>query len=392
MALRITTKQARLPRAVCLTMLCSVFSAHAQEEAGATYGAGIYLGHDSNVLRQAEEASDTSLTVTPELELVGLYGKHRFSVNYQGDYKKYFDLDDLDYDSHDLKFEAKLDHSQRFTSGLLLQYQNRIEEPGVTDQSTLGLQEFNELDIVRIQGKGAYGRRDSIGQIVLMLNHNQQRYNNNQQEYRDLDRNGVTAQFYYRVAPKTRMLFEASYDDVSYKNTERFDLSSKDARYLVGVEWEITAKTSGTFKAGYQTKSYDDSATFNDISGLSYALDMTWLPNTYTKVTIGAARTINESANLGLGGFISNSLRTGVEHAFTERTKLKATYDFAEYDITSTLGRTDKRQEIGIGFSHDLRRWLDIELMYRFQERTSDNALFEFDAQLIELGAIVSFD
>jgi len=392
MALK-NTKQTMLVKRILSAALASLaFSASAQEEAGITYGAGLFLGHDSNVLRQSDDISDTTLSVTPNFELLGLYGKHSFALNYQGDYKKYFDVSDLNYNAHDLKLEARLDHTQRFTSGFLVQYQNRIEEPGVTDQSTVGLQEFNELDIVRVQGRGAYGRRDSIGQIVLMLNHNQQRYNNNQQDYRDLDRSGVTAQFYYRVAPKTRMLFEASFDDVGYKNTERFDLSSKDARYLVGVEWEITAKTSGTFKAGYQTKSYDDSATFSDISGLSYALDMTWLPNTYTKVTIGAARTINESANLGLGGFISNSVNTGIEHAFTERTKLKAVYNYAEYDITSTLGRTDKRQEVGIGFSHDLKRWIDIELMYRFQERTSDNALFEFDAQLIELGAIVSFE
>ncbi len=367
-------------------------NAYAQQDIGTSYGAGLHVTNDDNVLRQVDDVSDTSLTVTPELRLLGLYGKQSFSLDYAGEYRKYQDADELDYDAHDLKLAARLDHSQRLSSELLLQYQDDVEEPGITNQSTVGLSEFNQFDISRAQIKGAYGRSDSIGQIVLMLDHSQRRYTNNNQAFRDLDMSGITGQFFYRIAPKTRLLFEATAANIDYQNTQIFDQSSRDNIYLIGVEWDVTAKTSGTFKAGYQTKSYDNDAVFNDISGLSYSLDMTWLPNTYTKVELGASRLISESAQFGIGGFISNGFKTRLEHAFTERTVFYAQYDHLEYDITSVIGRTDKRHEFALGATHDLRTWLDIEFSFIRQERSSDEAIFEFDAQLIQLSLIAYFD
>jgi hypothetical protein len=379
---------------IIATTACSLIStnSYAEERQGLLLNTEVQVQHDNNVLRKVEGASDSALLVSPELHYLTHSGKHIFALEYKGEYAAYKQNSDLNHDNHNIAVFARLDHSLKINSDFKLSYKNEVEEPGTNDSSTVFINEFNQTNKKQATAKFYYGTKKSIGQLVLGLDHREHRYTNNLQDYRDVDINTVTGIFYYRIAPKTRLLFQASIGDYDYLVNDQFpDQSSKAAFYLAGVEWDITAKTSGTFKLGYQSKDFEQDV-YNDITGLSYMLDMTWKPNTYSTIKLGASRTTQESAQLETSAFITNSYTVDAKHEITARTTLKAAYTFDTDDIVTSSNRTDKHHKVVLGVDHSLLTWLNISLDYKFIERRSDLDFYNFKANVIALSLTTNFE
>jgi hypothetical protein len=305
-------------------------SLFAQQRQGLLLNAGLKVISDSNITRTAEKTSDKSAIFSPKLQFLSSIGQHKFVFGYQGDFAVYDDNTQYNYNDHQLNLSAIFNHSYRINSEFTLGYQTDAEDPGSNNAQTEISSEFNEQTDKSAAAKFYYGTTGSIGQFVLGLDHGQKRYTNNQQSFRDLNRNTFTGTFFYRMAPKTRLLLEANVARLDNVTKTLFANSSSDEnRYLAGVEWEATAITSSTFKVGYQKKDFKD-AQFSDIDGLSYFLDMVWKPNTYTNITIGAQRSTSESAEEDIGGFITTGYSLGLVHALSARTQLKAKYSLDE--------------------------------------------------------------
>jgi hypothetical protein len=382
---------------LCLTALCVGMgmlvpsSVGAQERQGLLLNAGLSVQSDSNITRTTEKTSDEFAIFSPQLQFLSNAGQHAFVFDYQGDIAAYNDNTQYNYNDHSLNLAAQFDHSYRLRSAFSLSYQNQVEAPGSNNAQTQLSNEFNQFTRKSALSKFYYGSSASNGQFVLGLDHNQQRYTNNQQNFRDLDQNTLTGTFYYRMAPKTRFLFEASaatFDDVAGILTT--DRTSDENRYLAGVEWAATAITSGIFKVGYQQKDFAD-ASFNDIDGLSYFLDMLWQPNSYTKLKIGAKRSTRESAQQDIGGFISTGYSLGLEHAFSTRTQLNTQYTQDESDFSNVQNRSDTSKSIKVAITHSLN-WLDIDLAYRHLARSSTDEVFAFSSDSVELAVTTKFD
>lgn len=369
---------------------------HAEDRAGLLLNGTITAEHTDNVLNNTNKVSDTAFIINPDVKYLGLVGKHKFLLSYNGKLTTYTKDSDLNYNEHKFALGAKLDHSNKINTEFKLGFDKITEEPGSTNSSTQSLTEFNQYQNKTAQAKLYYGQSTSTGQIVLGYKFNDREYTNNQQSYRDVEQNQFSATFFYRIAPKTRMLFQASteeysYEDQTFSNGFTFNQSSNNNLYLAGVEWEATAKSKGIFKIGYQNKDYDD-ARLNDISGLSYMLDMIWKPNTYTQIKLGALRQTTESAQLNEGGFLSTSYSLDVSHYIMARTAVTARFTIDNDEIVTGTSRTDKRNSIKVGVNHSLRKWLNVKLAYKYQEKTSNIELFNFESNTIELSLETAFD
>ena len=383
---------------LCLTAICVGIalllpsSAGAQERQGLLLNAGLSVKSDSNITRTAEKTSDEFAIFSPKLQFLSNVGPHTFVFDYQGDFAAYNDNTQYNYNDHSLNLAAQFDHSYRLRSEFSLGYQDQVEAPGSNNAQTQLSNEFNQFTRKSALAKFYYGSSASNGQIVLGLDHIKQRYTNNQQNFRDLDQNTLTGTFFYRMAPKTRLLFEASvarFDDGS--GTLATDRTSDENRYLAGVEWAATAITSGTFKVGYQQKDFADDS-FNDIDGLSYFLDMLWQPNNYTKIKIGAKRTTRESAQQDIGGFISTGYSVALEHALSPRTQLNTQYTQSESDFNNVQDRSDTSKSIKVAIAHNLLTWLNINLTYRHLVRSSNDEIYAFSSDTVELSLTSKFN
>ena len=359
----------------------------AEKSPGFQWNVETQLRYDDNVHRTIDRSaeSDTTFVVKPKLSWVSLYGKHLFDLSYQGGYNFIY------YSDHHLKAHALLDHSYRLNSEYTLGAYWGHDRPGNTDALN-PTDDRNQWRDSYAKGKIYYGHSDSQGQLLGQLDYHQKRYTNNDQEYRNHNRLGTTGTFYYRVAPKTRMLFEISFTDYDYRNDDTFrkNQSNQEFRYLTGVTWEVTTKTAGIFKIGYQDKNYDDS-TFGDLSSLALMLDSTWRPNTYTTVTFGAAQKNQESSQESTNGYVRRHVRGGLEHDITPRTRLlvKIWYGNDQFDA---FDREDNRWDVRLGVKHSLLRWLYVGAEYQYEDRDSSLDIYDFRANVFMLTVGTSFD
>jgi hypothetical protein len=364
----------------------------AQERQGLSLNADLLVVSDSNITRTAEALSDTATIFSPQLQFLSSLGQNMIVFDYQADFAKYKNNSQYNTTNHAVNLSGIFDHSNRINSEFTLGYLYQAEDPGLNNAQTQLDNEFNELNRKSARAVFSYGSAASIGQFVLGLDHGQQRYSNNQQSFRDFDQQKATGTFFYRMAPKTRLLLEASVAKNDYVAVTQFAAPNSDNNtYLAGVEWEATAITSGTLKLGYQKKNFAD-ARLNDIDGLSYFLDMFWQPNTYTTITIGAERRTSESAEQDIGGFTTIGHSLGLQHAFSARTQFKANYTQDRSDFTSSQERTDKLKNITLVLTHRVRKWLDISLNYSHLARSSNEEIYAFSSDAVEFSLSSNFD
>ncbi|KXI27230.1 outer membrane beta-barrel protein [Paraglaciecola hydrolytica] len=364
------------------------------QEAGFSAAVDSRLTYDDNILRTADDfaQSDTSLVVAPELTLAGILGKQRFAAVYKGEYAKYADNGDVDYTDHDILVRADLDHSNRLTSRFDLRYLDKHEDFGDISNIFTNLTEFNHFTQTDINARLAYGRDDSFGQIVLGLGHSDKEYDNNDQEFRSHDRDLASLAFYYRIAPRTRVLAEVVYQDYSYNPDAGFiDLDNEYVRYQAGIEWALTNQLEGTVKVGYQDRNYKLD-TLNDIDGLAYEASIDYTPNTFTTINLAAKRESLDSSLAGAGGFLRTSYSIAGKHGLTELLKLDGQVYYAKDDGVFGGTRQDKRLRTQIGLIYSALHWVDVGVNYSYEDRDSTNVLADYKSNSINLTLKVAFN
>ena len=295
----------------------------AEERQGLLLNAGLSVVSDSNITGSFDETSDKAAIFSPQIQYLSSVNKYQFEFDYQGDFAVYNNNSRYNYNDHDIRVSALTDHSVRINSEFTLGYQKKVEEPGSSNAVFSLNNEFNPITSQSVLAKLYYGTSASSGQFVFGLAHDQRRYSNDEQRFRDMDKTSLSSTFFYRMASNTRLLLEANIGTYDYTQVTQFtEQSSDDTRYLAGVEWEATAATSGIFKLGYQSKKFDDEGAKN-LSGLSYIVGLTWQPNTFSKVTFGADRSTDESAQQDIAGSTNASYSLILEHDLTPHSQEK---------------------------------------------------------------------
>lgn len=352
------------------------------------------LSYEDNILREADANadSDTSLVVAPELTIAGIIGKQRFSAKYKGEYAKYSDFSDVNYTDHDILLRADFDHSNRLISRFDVQYQDKHEDFGDLNNVFVNLNEFNHFTDKGLSGRLIYGRQDSFGQLVFRLARNNRDYDNNNQEFRSYEKDLASLAFYYRIAPRTRLLAELVYQDYSYNpEVGFFDFDNKYKVYQAGIEWAFTNQLEGTVKVGYQDRNYSLD-TLRDIKGLAFEASIDYTPNTYTTINVAARRESIDSSLETAGGFLRTSYGAGVKHSLTELTKLEAELTYAKDEFVFSSNRQDKRTGGKVGVSYSLLTWVEVGANYSFEERNSTLDAADYKANSINLTAKLSFN
>ena len=70
----------------------------------------------------------------------------------------------------------------------------------------------------------------------------------------------------------------------------------------------------------------------------------------------------------------------------------RANYILDNDEIVSGTDRTDKRNTFKLGIKHSLRTWLNLKLAYKYQDKSSNIALFNFESNAIELSLETEFE
>lgn len=383
----------KLLSAIFLTLGSAGTAANAQSQlTGFTGSAEAKVSHDDNIYRTTDEfaQSDSLLTLKPEAMLAGVYGKHRFQVNYRGDYAKHFDLDDADYDDHTISIRADFDHSLRFKTRFEAAYIDDHQDPGTINRVQLDLAEFNTYNETRYGASVFYGGSDATGRVELRYKNSEVDYTNNGLDFLDNTLNEFGAKFIYRISEKTRTYLEAIYGDYDYTPPAGFvDQDNTNVIYRAGITWDFANKLTGDINAGYQERDFDNQES-RGTSGLTYDGSVTWSISDFTELEVNASRQALDSTLDQFGSFTRNILRTSIKHDFTERLFFDAAFHYFKDDIDLGVIRNDKRYTYETGLTFDVTQKITVSGSYKHQTRDSTLTFAEYESNIVSLSIAVA--
>jgi hypothetical protein len=218
------------------------------------------------------------------------------------------------------------------------------------------------------------------------------------QEFDEFDRQDhtIAGTLFYRVLPKTSVLGELDYNMVRYElESVAQDRDSDAWRFKVGVQGDLTAKTSALIKIGWEFRDYDNAGR-EDWDGLIAEGSIVWKYREPSEVRLFGGRENIESLFEGENYYITSYAGVEVTHYLRERWILRirglgGVNDYPDVVTvdTKTAERSDTFFEAGAALKYQMRRWLAFELAYAY--RLLDSNFSEFDYGNNRVSASVQF-
>ncbi len=358
-------------------------------------GPGIYpaIGgsyeFDDNIYRVDEDqVSDELLQFKPSLTIKQIFRKrHTIEASYFGDWFRYKDFKDEDFDDHYLDLVVKLKPTKKLQIKLSGDYASAHELRGSSGTRLSTSQEPDSWWGDRLLAEIMYGKIDSKNQVLVNYEMYRRRYTNNAQEPRSRDRQILTATYFHNRKKKTRFLLEGGYKTFDYfDKSAPLDLTSIELSILLGIKWDVTDKTSGEFKIGYLVKDIED-PELPDYAGWSMKSEVAWKIRTYSELTLELARMTKESPHTIASYYVSSQLTLDWDHEFSE--KLEFIGDLAylndDYKTISDTERNDNLLDLSAKLIFKIRPWLHLTGRYLYTSRNSTFPGIDYKANIFSL-------
>ena len=351
---------------------------------------------DNLWLTNSDEKDTWVGVVTPRLLTWLQDGVNTYSLGFELKDSTYENSGDDDFTDYTTKLDIHHEFNSKNVVNVLGEYYDGHEERGRgLIEGDLSFVTDKPVEYTRTTAGGdyTYGNRDSKGRVMLAAKSDDYEYDNYRDftRYRDYTANTFGGTFFWKIAPRTDALVEATATNNDYNEDDPADpagtFTSDEYNYLVGVEWDATAKTSGHVKLGMYDRRYDSGARQDD-DGFTWEVGATWMPRTYSALDLKTRR-FTEETN-GLGDAINvQEVSLDWEHHWNQRatTNLRALYYNQDYQGAD---RTDDNYVAEARYDYEYRRWLDLGAGYRYEERDSDVNSFSFTENVFFLEARLS--
>jgi hypothetical protein len=209
------------------------------------------------------------------------------------------------------------------------------------------------------------------------------RYRSDLSDFRNRMDNGMFGVLTYKLSPRVRLLAEYRFFDISYEHSDV--LESREHYFLGGISWDITAKSKGLFKAGYEVKDFDHSlGNYQDFS-FELQLDHRFTPK--TSVTASAYRKPNETDLSGMVFSLTNGFDVRLNHTITPR--LTSTVGFlVENDdykrmqgLTENADSTTYQESVALRYA--FRRWIEGTVGYAYTRKDASLSELEYNSNTL---------
>ena len=341
------------------------------------------LQHDDNVVNaSSNEKSSWASVIDPGVMVKLNPGNNEYIMLYRLSQGNYFSSHNDDYTDHLLRLSGDWEFNDRNRAGLVYAFNAAHEArgTGISDGQGNAIDEVIRYDTNLINANYGFGGLEATGRLKFNLGYFDQSYNNFRgvTQYRDYDEMRYGGAFYYRVAPKTSLLFEL------LKNDKRYDIldisgvsrDSDDYFTYMGATWDTTATVTGVAKIGYQNKDFKESGR-QSFDGFSWDVGLTWQAKEYSKIDLGTRHKAKDPDQLG--DYIEESYyRAAWEHYWLDSVSSTVSWSFINDDYTGS-SREDKTDEYLVGLNYDVRRWLNLGLGYRLTDKRSTDSAIGYD-------------
>lgn len=326
--------------------------------------------------------SDQILVLKPAVRLESRHRTNAYSVNLGATVGQYLQKTAENYTDYNINGLADLDLGTRLRSRLTADYVDGHDARGSNNNPLSATPDrYHSLG-----GRGvvSYGAREAKGRIDLELGLLRREYYNNRATTaaNDSTASDIGATFYWRIGPKTSLLFQGKHGTVQYALSS-LNRDSKENRLLAGATWEATAKTVGTFRIGMVKKDFNDAERTSSTS-VTWEGRIRWSPRTYSHVDVNLIRTPAETTG-GVGNFIDRTTTGAVwTHDWTSQISTAATASYLT-DAYQGVARTDNTRTFGMRTTYRMRRWLSFGGDYTNASRVSDAGNFDYKRNVFML-------
>lgn len=354
------------------------------------------LKSNDNIYSQPSTGVRKSSNITvlaPKVKLEAKDGPHTYDATYRVEHGSYSGVSSANYTDQALSANANWVFSGRAGLKLgaeyLLGHDDQGAVPGAATHANPDKYHQTSFNLLGGYGaEGAQGRIEVEGGLINKRydNFKLDNFTNPDNTKRDRDDTKLGATFYWRVAPKTQLLFQAVQTKYDYKANSFVGLGgaanwttldSTERKYNFGVTWEAAAKTTGVFKMGHVKKDFND-GTLRDFSKAGWEGQVQWKPLTYSTVDFTTGKTPGESTI----GNASLDTRHGVSwnHAWSGRVSTVASYNYTDTDYQNNGGiaQSDKINAYGLKLNYQWLRTVKVGMGYDRTDKTSTNRTSEY--------------
>lgn len=333
------------------------------------------LGHNDNIQGLSTGGvSSAVLSVQPRVVAELKKSGDRYTLLYSGNYTRFTNSSADNFNNHELTAAGDNYFSARSRLGWSAGYIASTDPRGSTDRGVSA--EPDRWHAPTLKGLYAYGAKGAQGRFEFEGSYQNKRYDNNRSVTvgSDVDVTGLSGRFFYRVMPRTSAVAEIRRIDSNYSLATSPN-DNIDTRYLVGLTWDATAKTSGTFKVGHLRKNFS-AAGRSDASGSTWEGSVRWSPLTYSVVDVITGRSLADST--GVGDYITSTGTSVIwNHRWASYISSRVTLSNTKADFAGA-GRIDKTTGAGAGLFYDFGSRFRVGLEYAHTNRSSNQAAFAF--------------
>jgi hypothetical protein len=305
----------------------------------------------------------------------------RYTLRYAGNYTRYDSSSADNYSHHDIQLAGDNYFTSRSRLGWGVGYIAKTDPRGSTDRGLSATPDSWNAPLVR--ALYIYGIAGAPGRIEAEALHQQKRYDNNRATTfgSDVDLTTVSGRFFYRVMPRTSAVLEVRQTNADYIDSTSTN-DNTDRRYLVGLVWDATAKTTGTFKVGQVEKKFSSSAR-QGTTDSTWEGAVRWSPLTYSVWDLILSKAPADST--GFGDYIKNTGTTLMwNHQWASTISSRASVGSVQSDFAATT-RSDNAKNYGLGFFYSVSRSVRAGLEWTGTDRSSNVSIYEFSRSVTML-------
>jgi hypothetical protein len=168
---------------------------------------------------------------------------------------------------------------------------------------------------------------------------------------------------------------------------------------LVGVRmnWQVSEATSVFGRFGLQSRDYTAGDNPN-FTGLSYVMSMRWQPRASLTIDATARNELSAAAEINANYARLRGLNVGAAWQATGKTVVRVGAEVLNRNFTGTPGtvaagpeRQDKIYGATIGVAYRPMRTVELGVDYRLDRRDSNNASYDYNAQVVVLRVFLEF-
>jgi polysaccharide biosynthesis protein VpsM len=212
-------------------------------------------------------------------------------------------------------------------------------------------------------------------------------YDASRNDFRDRVDNGIALYAFYKLKPKTSVFVEYDYVNVDY-DKHISGLDSREHHYFGGLQWDVTAKTKGTVKAGYGVKDFVTS-DFGDENYFTMEANIDYKLTSKTTLILKAARETNETDISASDYILTNRIELEYLQRLTGKITAHIRLAYEDDDYRGGFLIDDEKERLrnryyrgGFALQYKLKEWLETNIGYLYTRRNSNINDFDYTSNI----------